>query len=316
MLARQQRRGNDDGDLQPVHGGDEGGAQRHFGFAEADVAADEPIHRTARRQVAEHRFDAGVLVLGLLVREARDELVVGAFRRGHRRRFLQHAQRRDLDQLGGDLAQPLLELGLARLPGDAAEPVELCVGFIGAVARQQLDVLDRQEQLVAAGIVQLEAVVRGLEHGNGLQPEEAADAVVGVHDEIADRQARRLGQHVDGAALLAARAHQPIAENVLLADDGDLRRLETLLEAEHADGGRVAGQRQRLGVGFHALHVLEAVVAEQRGQALARAGRPRRDDDAARLALQAADMPDDGVEHVDVALLALGGEGATAAAAP
>ena len=158
--------------------------------------------------------------------------------------------------------------------------------------------------------------MRGLEHGDGLETEEAADAVVGVHDEIADRQARRLGEHVDGTALLAARAHQAIAEDVLLADDGDLRRLETLLEAQHADGGRVAGQRQRLGVGFHALHVLEAVVAEQRRQPLARAGRPRGDDDAARLALQAADVPDDGVEYVDVALLALGGEGAAAAAAP
>ncbi len=101
-----------------------------------------------------------VLVLGLLVGEAGDELVVGAFRRRHRRRLLQLAQGGDLDQLGGDLAQPLLEPGLARLPGDAAELVELRIGLVGAVARQQLDVLDRQEQLVAAGIVQLEAVVR------------------------------------------------------------------------------------------------------------------------------------------------------------
>ena len=59
--------------------------------------------------------------------------------------------------------------------------------------------------------------------------------MVGVHDEIADRQARRLGEHIDGAALLAARAHQAVAENVLLADDGELRRLETLLEAEHGE---------------------------------------------------------------------------------
>ena len=190
----------------------------------------------------------------------------------HRRRLLQLAQRGDLDQLGGDLAQPLLELGLARLPGDAAELVELRVGFIGAVARQQLDVLDRQEQLVAACIVQLEAVVRRAEHGDGLKAEKAADAVVGVHDEIADRKARRLGQHVDGAALLAPRAHEAIAEDVLLADDGDLRRLEALLEAEHADGRGRAGQRQRLGVGFDARHVLEAVV----GRAASPGARARR----------------------------------------
>ncbi len=160
MLARKQRRRHDDGHLQAVHGGDEGGAQCHFGLAEADVAADEAVHRTARRQVAEHRFDAGVLVLRLLVREAGDELVIGALRWRHRRRLLEQAQGGDLDQLGGDLAQPLLEPGLARLPGDTAQLVELRVGFIGPVARQQLDVLDRQEQLVAAGIVQLQAIMR------------------------------------------------------------------------------------------------------------------------------------------------------------
>ena len=198
VLARQQRRRHDDGHLQPVHGGDEGGAQRHLGLAEADVAADEAVHRTAGGQIAEHRLDARILVLGLLVGEAGDELVIGAFRRGNRRRLLELAQGGDLDQLGSDLAQPLLEARLARLPGDAAQLVELRVGFIGAVARQQLDVLHRQEQLVAAGVVQLQAVVRGLENGDGLETGEAADAVVGVHDEIADGKARRLGQYVDG----------------------------------------------------------------------------------------------------------------------
>ena len=58
------------------------------------------------------------------------------------------------------------------------------------------------------------------------------------------------------------------------------------------------------------------MVGEQRRQTFARARRPGGDDDAARLALEAADVADDGVEHVDVALLALGGEGAPAAPAP
>ena len=140
--------------------------------------------------------------------------------------------------------------------------------------------------------------------------------MVGVHDEIANRKARRLGQYVDGRALLAARAHQAVAEDVLLADDGDLRRLEALLDAEHADGGRLRRQRQRLGVGFDPRDILEAMVGEQRRQTFARARRPGGDDDAARLALQAADVADDGVEHVDVTLLALGGERAPAAPAP
>ena len=76
MLPRQQRRRHDDGDLQTVHRGDECGSQRHFRFAEADVAADQPVHRLAGGEIGEHRVDAGGLILRLLVREARDEFVV------------------------------------------------------------------------------------------------------------------------------------------------------------------------------------------------------------------------------------------------
>ena len=145
MLAGQQRRGHHDRDLEAVHGGDEGRAQRHLGLAEADVAAHEAVHRAPGAQIGQHRLDAGVLVLGLLVGEARDEFVVGALRRGDGRRLLELTQRRDLDQLGGNLAEPLLELRLTRLPGDAAEPLELGALLIGAVAGEQFDVLDGEE---------------------------------------------------------------------------------------------------------------------------------------------------------------------------
>jgi hypothetical protein len=45
MLARQQRGRHHHGDLLAIDGGNEGRAQRHFGLAEADVAADQPVHR-------------------------------------------------------------------------------------------------------------------------------------------------------------------------------------------------------------------------------------------------------------------------------
>src|SRR3712207_8790828 len=48
VLARQQGRGHDDGDLLAAHGGHEGGAQRHFRLAEAHVAADEPDRKSTR----------------------------------------------------------------------------------------------------------------------------------------------------------------------------------------------------------------------------------------------------------------------------
>ena len=99
--------------------------QGDLGLAEADIAADQPVHGAAAREIVEHGVDAGGLVLGLLVRKAGGELVVEAVGRGDHRRLAQLAHRGDLDQLLGDVADALLEPGLARLPGDAAEPVEL-----------------------------------------------------------------------------------------------------------------------------------------------------------------------------------------------
>ena len=89
VLARQQRRRHHDGDLLAVHGGDEGGAQRHLGLAEADVAADQPVHRPAGIEIVEHGGDGGELIVGLLVGKAGAELVVDARGDGEPRRLVQ-----------------------------------------------------------------------------------------------------------------------------------------------------------------------------------------------------------------------------------
>jgi hypothetical protein len=51
MLARQQRGRHHDRDLLAFECHGEGRAQRHLGLAEADVAADQPVHRTADLEV-------------------------------------------------------------------------------------------------------------------------------------------------------------------------------------------------------------------------------------------------------------------------
>ncbi len=81
VLAREQRGRHDDGDLLAVHRGDEGGAQRDFGLAEADVAADQAVHRAAGGEVGIDGGDGGQLVVGLLIGEAGAEFVIEAGRR-------------------------------------------------------------------------------------------------------------------------------------------------------------------------------------------------------------------------------------------
>ncbi len=145
VLARQQRGRHHHRDLLAVHRGDERGAQRHFGLAEADIAANEPIHRPAGAKICEHGGDGGFLIVGFLVGKAGAEFVVEAGGDRQPRRLAQLPLGGDLDQFAGDLADAVLHPRLARLPGRAAEPVELGAGLIGAVAREEFDILDRQE---------------------------------------------------------------------------------------------------------------------------------------------------------------------------
>ena len=206
VLPRQQRRRHHERDLQSVHCRDERGTNGDFGLAETDVAADEAVHGLARRQIGKHGVDARRLIFRLFVREARDELVKGPSGRYQHGRFPHRPKRRDLDQLVGDLAQTLLEPCLAGLPADAAEPVELSISLIRAIARQKLDVFDGQKQLVAAGVVKLETIVRGAKRRDRLQARKPPDTVVAVDDEIADRKARRFRQNISGLASARAAA--------------------------------------------------------------------------------------------------------------
>ena len=94
--------------------------------------------------------------------------------------------------------------------------------------------------------------------------------MVGVDDEVARRQRRQLGQEGGGALALLAAADEPVAEHVLLGEDGDVRRGEAVVERQdHQRRLGLAAERLLPAVGQ--LLRLEAMVFEQAAQALARA---------------------------------------------
>jgi hypothetical protein len=70
MLFRQQGGGAQHRHLAAAGSGDEGGAQGDLGLAEADIAADQSVHRLAGSHVADHGFDGGHLVRCFLEAEA------------------------------------------------------------------------------------------------------------------------------------------------------------------------------------------------------------------------------------------------------
>ena len=120
MLARQQGRRRDDRHLLPRHGDDEGGPQRHLSLAEADIAADQAIHRCALAQILQHVADGVQLIVGFLIGEARAELGEQTRRRRDRIGLAQRPFGGQSDQPLGHGAQTFLGLGLSRLPACAA----------------------------------------------------------------------------------------------------------------------------------------------------------------------------------------------------
>ena len=177
-----------------------------------------------------------------------------------------------------------------------------------AEARQQLDVLDRQEQLVAAGIMNFETIVRRAGGLDGAQPMEAADAVVDVDDQIAGGEARHLGDEIFRALGLPARTHQALAQNILLADQRDVGGLETGFDAEHGERHLVARQRQRLLPRRDGGEIDQAVLGQHVRHALARAVAPQRDHRALAGGLQRVHVFGHRLQHILVGLAAFGGE--------
>ena len=117
--------GGEDGDLFGVLHGFEGGAHGDFGFAVADVAAEEAVHGLGGLHVGLDVGDGGELVVGLVEVEGVFELAlhVGVGREGGADGGF--ALGVELEQLGGHVGHGLFDAGFGLLPGLGAELVEL-----------------------------------------------------------------------------------------------------------------------------------------------------------------------------------------------
>ena len=209
------------------------------------------------------------------------------------------SQRGDADQFTRHVADALLHLGFAGLPAGAAQLVQRRALMLAAVARQDFDVLDRQEQLLVAVVDQAQAVVRRAGDVQRGEAVVAADAVFLVHDEVALGDFGGLGDELVGALAAARRAGDAFAQQVLLADQGDAIGDEAAFNAEHDQGDGAGGLPANRGIVVFRDGVLEAVLAQQVGQSFARAAGPGGDDDAAAFGGPAFGLAAKLVEDVD-----------------
>ena len=111
------------------------------------------------------------------------------------------------------------------------------------------------------------------------------------------------------SALAARLADEAVAENILLVDYREPRRLEAGLERQNGHGRHVARLAQDVGEALHPLGLADAVLGQKRRQAFARAVAPAGDDHALALAAQPLGVSHHGIEHGDPFRLPLGCEG-------
>src|SRR3546814_17542554 len=99
-----------------------------------------------------------VLIVGFLIGEAVGEGRIGGILCEQLART-KRALRRGCEQFARDLADALLHPRLAPLPRFAAEPVECDAVALAAVTREDVEIFDRDVELVAAGLGERDATV-------------------------------------------------------------------------------------------------------------------------------------------------------------
>src|SRR5207253_4178171 len=240
VLLGEDRRGREEQNLAAVDGDGERGAHGNLGLAEADVAADEPVHRPRRLEVLLHRLYRALLVRRLAIREARLELRQPLAREVERDALAGLALRVELDQVAGELADGLARPRLERLPGLAAELRERGRRGVGAdVSRDLAELLVRDVEAVLAAEGEQEVVARDAGDRVRLEPEEAADAVILVHDVVAGA---KVGERLQCASAEAALARHTAAEDLVIGEEDEAE----LAPDEAAAGGRHCEEELRL----------------------------------------------------------------------
>ena len=229
VLFGEHRGRHEDRDLLAELRGLEGGADRDLGLSESDVAADQSVHRRARRHVPLDRRDRGDLVLGLLVRELGFEfpLPVGIRgesnprRRGPGRLHPQHLPRQIPDRV--------LDLGHLPLPPLATQQGERRRRRAARpdVLLDELDAAQRDVEMRAPVELQRHDLLVGLVlPGQAPEPDVTRDSVIAVHHEVARLEAEEILPRRTGSNPIAATPDAPAIQKFVEGHDREsLRRV-------------------------------------------------------------------------------------------
>ena len=188
MLLGEDRRRRQHHHLLAVGGGLDRGAKRHLGLAEADVAADQPVHRLLGLHVALDRLDRLDLIGGLAIGERglhrHLPLAVGRERVALPRPPLGV----EIEQLAGQCSGRAAGARLHVLPAFAAERRERRLAAGPDVAAQLRQLVGGDVDPVLALVFEVEVVAGDAADLARLEPREPGNAVILVDDVVADAE--------------------------------------------------------------------------------------------------------------------------------
>ncbi|MBM7804099.1 hypothetical protein JOE58_003350 [Curtobacterium luteum] len=265
VLPDEERRRHEHGDLLAVLHGLERRADRDLGLAVADVAGEQAVHGDRTLHVALDLVDGGQLVGGLGERERFLELALPRGVRAERVPLGRHARRVQLDEVDGDVADGLPGLRLRSGPVRAAH-LRQGRALAADVPGELVELVGRDEELVTRVTalrgrvledevlaLRLHGVAAPARHLARDELDELADAVRGVHDDVAGLELQRVDDvlapprellHRAGALLHAAAVELGLAED----RDARVRGGEAVLDGRGGhDGDARLGRR---GEGF------------------------------------------------------------------
>jgi len=259
VLLGEQRRRHEHRDLLAGLHHRERGAHRNLGLAEADVAADDAVHRTLALQVGEHLADRLGLIRRFLEGKRVRERLVLELANGDLRSAARLAARVEIEQLRRHVSH-LLGRALASLrPLVRAELVQRCVlGRRAGVAADEVQRMHRHVHAVAAEVLEHQELALLARDFERLQSDVTADAVLLVHDRRAGLEILQVAQNrlrIDRRALAPPFLTGACAEELRLRENRDARQRErqTLDVRRHREReGRIAA-RERFPSG-HDLH--------------------------------------------------------------
>src|SRR5580704_14076524 len=239
MLKGEDCGGSENCDLLGVGDGFDRGAHSHFGFAVADVAAQEAIHWRGAFHVALNVGDGEVLVGSFLELEGifKFALEVAVWRK--RQAWGGFSGCVEGEELLGHVFERLSDAGLARIPAGAAEFVERWMrAFDDAIALHQVHALERNVEAGVFGVAEQHEFATAAVGFDLAETLELADTVIDVDYEIAWLEFREIAEETGGADF-ATRAVQRWSdlEEVGIAVERELR-----LRERYAVGKRGADQ--------------------------------------------------------------------------